>query len=348
MTVKTTTTTKSNGRRAAPSLTFSRKNVDVRLRDYLESVTYTDVASGGSDTLDIKLQNINGKWLTDWYPKKGNTVGGRLVFKNWRTDGKTLSFRCGTFTLDDIKTEMRPKTMTLSCVSAPAKEGFRVRERDKTWEKVTLQQIATEICGRYGLKLKYSGAEIKIDKLEQSEADSSFLLGLCDSYGFGMKIYRGKLVIYGIIKMEKKKAVVTLSQTAFESASFTDGIYGTYTGARVSYRPPDADKDISVYVGLKDEKAKGSRVLKVNESCSSEAEARRKGAAAVNKSNMKDTTLQATIFPNPRICAGVCIRLDDTFGKLSGKYFVDKVKWELGGSTKQSIEAHKVKKKVKA
>ena len=339
--------TKSDGRRAAPSLAFSRKNVDAQLKDCLESVSYTDVASGGSDTLDIKLQDIDGRWLNEWYPKKGNTVEGELLFHNWDGDGRTQSLRCGTFTLDDIRTEMRPKTMTLSCVSAPAKEGFRVRERSKTWEGVTIKEIATEICGRYGLGLEYSAAGVWVDKLEQSEADSSFLMSLCDSYGFGMKIYRGRIVIYGIIRIEKKEAICTLSTSDFESASFTDGIYGTYTGARVSYRPPDADKDISVYVGLMDEKAKGSRVLKVNESCSSEAEARRKGAAAVNKSNMKDTTVSATLFPDTRICAGVCIQLDDSFGKLSGKYFVDQVKWELGSSTKQTIEAHKVKKKVK-
>ena len=340
---------KDLGRRVTPSLTFSRKNVDTILSDYLESVSYTDVASGSSDTLSIKLQNINEKWIGAWYPKKGNMVSGKLLFKNWANDGKTKALSCGSFILEEIKTEMRPKTITLSCLSAPLKESFKTRERNKTWEGVTLKQIAKEICKRYSLKLSYSGAEIKIDKLEQGEADSSFLMNLCDSYGFGMKIYRRKIVIYGIIAMEKKKAIATLSRSAFIDATITDGIYGTYTGARVSYRPPDADTDISVYVGYKGEKAKGSRVLKVNESCSSEAEARRKAASAVNKSNMKDTTLSGSLYPNPRICAGVCVRLDDTFGKLSGKYFIDKVTWEVGsGATTQKIEAHKVKKKVKA
>ena len=126
--------TKNNGRRASTSLTFSGKNMDVILAGYLESVSYTDVASGASDTLNIKLSNIDEKWLTEWYPKKGNTVSGKLLFKNWRNDGKTKAVRCGSFTLDEIKTEFKPKTMTLSCVSAPVKESFKVRERSKTWE----------------------------------------------------------------------------------------------------------------------------------------------------------------------------------------------------------------------
>lgn len=185
--------------------------------------------------------------------------------------------------------------------------------------------------------------------MEQSDNDSSFLSKLCEDYGLAMKIYRRKIVIYDQVELEKKKAVKTLKLSDFEEGlSFTDGIYGTYTGARVSYKSADDDKEISVFVGLKGEHAKGSRVLKVNETCDSEAEARKKGAAQVNQSNMKATTMTGSIFPNPKICAGVCIRLGDDFGKLKGKYFVDKVTWEVGDSaTSQKIEAHKVQRKVK-
>lgn len=334
------------GRRVTQTLTFSGKKVDVILKDYIESMTYTDVASGSSDTLSITLQNIDGNWLTKWYPKKGNTVSGGIIFKNW-SNGQDKKLNCGTFTMDDIKMKMGPKTADFSCVSAPAKESFKTRERDKTWEKITIQGIASEICGRYGLTLKYSGPSIMIKKLEQSNNDSSFLSKLCEDYGLAMKIYRRKIVIYDIVKIEKKKAVATLSMKNFTDVSFTDGIYGTYTGARVSYKSANDDKEISIFVGTKGENAKGSRVLKVNETCDSEAEARMKGAAQVNKSNMKATTLSATMFPNPKVCAGVCIRLGDEFGKLKGKYFVDKVTWDVGGSvTSQKIEAHKVKKKV--
>ena len=337
-----------NGRKVTHSLTFARKNVDRTLKDYLEKLTYTDVASGSSDSLSISLCNINGKWLNTWYPKKGSTVSGKLIFNNWNNDGVNKRLSCGTFTLDDIKVEIVPKTMELSCLSTPAGESFKTRERSKTWEKITIRGIAKEICERYNLTLSYSGPTITIKKLEQSDNDSAFLSKLCDDYGLGMKIYRRKIVIYDIIRIEKKRAVATLKMQHFEEASFTDGIYGTYTGARVSYKSSSrSKKEISVYVGNKKEKARGSRVLKVNESCSSESEARRKGAAQVNKSNMKATTMSASIFPNPKICAGVCIRLSTEFGKMAGKYFVDKVTWDVGESaTSQKIEAHKVKKKV--
>lgn len=339
-----------DGRRVAQTLSYGGKKVDAILKDYLEQMTYTDIASGSSDTLSVALCNIDGKWLGKWYPKKGKTVSGALVFKNWKQPGKNLKLPCGSFTLDDIRIRMSPKTAEFSCVSAPAGESFKIRERNKTWRSITIQGIAQEICGRYGLKLSYSGPSILIETLEQSDNDSAFLMGLCEGNGLAMKIYRRKIVIYDIVAIEKKKAVAKLSLSSFTDISFTDGIYGTYTGARISYKSAyDTSSDISVYVGTKSESAKDARVLKVNETCNSEAEARRKGAAQVNLSNMKATTLSGTIFPNPKICAGVCISLGKEFGKLKGKYFVDKVEWSVGGSqTKQSIEAHMVKKKVVA
>lgn len=336
------------GRRAVTSLSFSGENVDTLLWDYLEFVTYTDVASGSSDTLDITLQDIGGEWKGDWYPKKGSIVSGGLAFINWNNDGNVGRISCGTHTLDEIRTSFSPRTMKLSCLAIPSDESFKTRERVKTWEKVTLRQVAQEICSRYGLTLSYEGVEVCIDKLEQNEADSPFLMNLCDSYGFGMKIHRQMIVVYEIALIEESAETASLGLGDFIDAAFTDGIYGTYTGARVSYRPPDTDEDISIYLGLTPEEA--GRVLKVNEPCESEAEARIKAAAAVNKSNMKATTFTGTIFPNPAICAGICVNLATPFGALSGKYFIDKVTWTVSGkgATTQKIEAHRVQEKVAA
>lgn len=68
----------SDARKATTTLQFNGKNVDTSLKEYLESVTYTDVASGSSDTLAISLQNIDEKWMKGWYPKKGDVVKGNI------------------------------------------------------------------------------------------------------------------------------------------------------------------------------------------------------------------------------------------------------------------------------
>ena len=129
----------SNARKAETTLQFNGKNVDTSLKEYLESVTYTDVASGSSDTLSISLQDIDQKWMKGWYPKKGDVVKGSIKFLDWDKDGQDKSLSCGSFTLDEIKFSGNPMTASFSCVSSPASESFKTRERNKTWKNVTIQ-----------------------------------------------------------------------------------------------------------------------------------------------------------------------------------------------------------------
>lgn len=340
----------SKARKAITTLKFNGKNVDTSLKDYLENVSYEDVASGSSDTLSIKLQNIDRKWIKGWYPQKGDEVQGSIKFLDWDKAGKDRKIFCGHFTLDEIKFSGNPMTASFECVSAPASESFKTRERNKTWENVSIKEIAGEIAGRYSLSLSYQAPEIKLKKLEQSENDSAFLYKLCEDYGLSMKVYKKKIVIYEQTQMELKKPVAILDMSNFIDNEWevTDSLYGVYTGARISYKNPDDDKETSIYVGLKGENAKGSRTLKINETTDSPADAKLKAAAKVNKSNEEATTITGTIWPDVKICAGVTVKLSG-FGKLNGKYFVDKSTIELGESgTSQNIEMHKCQKRIKA
>ena len=205
----------SHARMAKTTLKFNGKNVEMKLKEYLESASYTDVASGSSDTLSIRLHNIDKKWITAWYPNKGDEVEGSIRLLDWNKAGKDIKINCGSFTLDDVKFSGNPMTLTLDCVSAPASESFQTRERDKTWENVSISGIAGEIAGRYSLALSYSGSAVKIKKLEQSESDSTFLYNLCKSYGLSMKVYKKKLVIYEQGQMETKPPVSTLKMDDF-------------------------------------------------------------------------------------------------------------------------------------
>ena len=340
----------SKPRKATTTLKFNGKNVDTSLKDYLESVSYEDVASGSSDTLSIKLHNITKQWMKGWYPKKGDAVEGSIKLLDWDKVGKDKKIFCGHFTLDDVSFSGNPMTASFDCVSAPASESFKTRERNKTWENATISGIAGESAGRYSLSLSYSGPSIKIKKLEQSESDSEFLYKLCKDYGLSMKVYKKKIVIYDQTQMEQKSPVCTLGMDDFVDNNWEarDSLYGVYSGARISYKDPDDDKETSIYVGLKAENAKGSRTLRINETADSAADARRKAAAQVNLSNQDATTISGTIWPNIKVCAGVTVKITD-FGKFNGKYFVDKSTMELGESgTSQKIEMHTCQQRITA
>lgn len=82
-----------------------------------------------------------------------------------------------------------------------------------------------------------------------------------------MKVFNSKIVIYDQTAQEKKKSVATLKRESFvdDNWDYEDALEGTYTGARISYKSGKNSKEISVFLGLKAEKASGSRVLKINE-----------------------------------------------------------------------------------
>lgn len=337
-------------RKAEGAFKFNGKNVTKQLASYLKSIAYTDVASGNSDQLDISLQNIGMEWMDKWYPTKGDKVVGSLIFHNWEKAGTDKTLPLGSFTLDDIGFSGGPMTAKFGCVAVPNSESFRVRERTKTWKKITVKGIAQEIAKRYKLKLKYSGPSITIKSLEQSDkTDCSFLYEVCDSYGLSMKVYAGSIVIYDQTAMEKKGSVATLNRKSFvdDSWDYNDTLSGIYTGARISYKSSSSDEEISVYLGFKGENASGSRVLKINETADSLTDAYYKAASKVNKSNQEATTISGKIFPNLKICAGVCIKITG-MGKANGKYFVDESKIEISDSgTSQTIKIHKCQKRLK-
>lgn len=334
----------SNARKAVPSLSFNGKNVSTKLADYLESVSCEDVASGSSDSIDITLQNIDMKWMNQWYPTKGDKISGTITFQDWNKDGENLKLNCGTFILDEVKFSGGPLKVSLGGVAIPANESFKVRERTKTWKNVTIKNIANEIAKRYGLSLSYSGPTITIASIEQSDkTDSAFLYDLCKKYGLSMKVFNNKIVVYDQTQQEKKAASATITRDSFidDEWEYTDSIEGTYTGARISYKSGEDNEEISVYLGLKAENAAGSRVLNITEVADDYDAAYYMAAAQVNQSNEQATTISGKIWPNPKICAGICVTISG-MGKANGKYFVDKSTVEVSDSrTTQIVELHK-------
>lgn len=129
-------------RRVSAGFRFNGKNMKEELKDYLTSVTYTDVASGSSDQLDIAIQNIEMDWLNRKYPVKGDRVDGTITFRNWEKEGRDKRLSCGIFVLDNIKYSGGPLAAQFGCLAIPANGSFQTRERTKTWKEVTVHGLS--------------------------------------------------------------------------------------------------------------------------------------------------------------------------------------------------------------
>lgn len=280
--------------------------------------------------------------MNEWMPQRGDSIKAKIVLENWAPAETKKIFECGSFVVDDITIKGRPLIIDVGAVSQPADEGFAGTKKTKTWEKITVKEIASQIATNSKLTLYYTAKTINLKKIEQSkEADSSFLYSLCNKYGLAMKVYSKRLVIFDEEEYENKAAVVKLTESDLLSWSYNTTTAGTYTGARVAYTDPDTSETITFTTG------QPGRLYDVNVSVESKYDAELQAKARLRAENKKMNTLNIVIVGNPKIVASSVVSVSG-LGKISGNYYVDSVSHSLGNGYTMSLKMHRVEKKAPA
>lgn len=288
------------------------------LSPYLGKFTYTDSVDK-SDTIAISLSDRDLKWVNSWIPQKGDVILPSIILENWNYEGEKMTFACGSFTVDDFSFSSPPLTGSINGVSAPVNSSFKETEKTRTWEAATIQVIAAELAGQYGMTLAYDADDIQIQKMEQSgQSDSEFLSALCKKYGLGLKVYSSRLVIWDYKRYYQQTPVMTLYQADVSKWEYKSTMQGTYTGARVSYTDPATKKTVDVLVGTED------RLYKTTQKADSEADAVLIGEAAILEANRKETIMQLTLPPKLSLMATKTVQLSG-FGRMDGLYFINSV-----------------------
>lgn len=313
-----------------------------KISDQATAFTYTDVASGQSDSVSITLHDLDKEWMGSLMPKRGASLGASLKLTNWDEEESVDTFDCGNFILDDISFSGRPLSCVLGGVSVPAMDDFKSKPRTKTWEKTTIGDIASEIAGRAGVSLHYEAGSVKIAEVEQNkQTDSAFLYSLCEKYGLAMKVYNHKIVIFDIVAYEERDAVITLEETDMLSGwRYNTTVEGTYTGVDLNYTDPDTEDSINVTMGS------SGRMYAMNTQASSRYDAELQAAAKVNAANRNIETMEVPIKANIHIVASHCVQISG-LGKADGKYYVDKIKHSVGTGYKMQLTLHKVQEPIR-
>ncbi len=344
---------KDTPRQVAVKVTYSKKVKSKKagrtrerpaavMAEYNEGFTYTDPASGESDTISITLTNTDMRWAKKWIPGKGDKLKAEIIEKSWDKAGQKKTFFCGKFCLDDISYSGPELTCTIGGVSVPDCNALRSTQRSRTWKKAALKEVASEIAKRYHLKLDYTGGTVALGTVEQNnETDSSFLKKCCEDYGMGIKVFCGKIVVYDKAEFEAKKPAVTIKKADLQRWSYNTTITGTYTGASIKYTSGRDDKEIKCVVGS------GKRILNINEKAESLKEAQLKACAKVNSENEKAATMTATIMADIRIAAGCTVKIAG-LGHISGKYFVDQVTHNIEADSgyTMDLEMHRCQRRI--
>lgn len=120
-------------RKATASVSYNGKRIDTKLAEYLQSFSYTDVASGESDSLSLNINDRDRKWIKSWFPSKGDTMAATIIMKNWSKEGDTQKLSCGSFVIDDFSFSGTPVKLKLEALALPADSSFKETQRTKTY-----------------------------------------------------------------------------------------------------------------------------------------------------------------------------------------------------------------------
>lgn len=319
-----------NSRRTYMDVTYNKKNVSAELEGHLKDWTFTDNLSGQIDDLQITLEDVEHKWLSDWFPTKGSLLEGILYKKYWKD--KTVKTKIGKFEVDEIDAGGPPSDVTIKALSVPESSSIRGEEKSKSWEKTTLKVVAIDIAKRNNLKLYFQTSENpKKDRYEQEEeTDLMFLYRLCNDEGLCLKLSNHSIVILDEADYEKKATVATINRVSKEDDEIQvenwrarTTLSGTYKSARLQYR--DSSKKKTIKASFTPPKApKVGRVLVIKEEVKSVAEGQRLCKKKLREANKNATTVSLTVTSEKHLDAGMTVDLKG-FGKFNGKYIITQV-----------------------
>ena len=311
-----------NTRRYAVQMAYNGMPATEEMKPYFNGFTYTD-SIDESDTVSITLLDREGKWVSGWIPRKEDLLKPEILLENWMTSGEKRTIVCGKFLVDDFEFSGPPDKLVINGISSPINTDFKENRHSKTWKDVTLRQVGEEIAGKYGMTLHFEGEDIKISKMEQSrQPDAEFLKQLAEKYGFALKIYSGRLVLFEWENYERKPSRGTIRKDQVRRWQYHSSVLGTYTGAKVSYSDPNTKETIEVMVG------KEGRIYSSTEKADSPADAERIGRNAIRNANRKETTVSITMNPVVFFFVSDNVELQG-FGKADGRYQIGKITHQI-------------------
>lgn len=329
-------------RSSSLELRYNDEDITELITDKMSSGTITDNASGEADTIALSLQNRSMMWLKGHFPQAEDYIKVWIKVEHWNNDSDSRKKYIGKYQIDSISAGGFPQTFDLEGISIPINRGFNVTGRNKTYKNVSVHRILKDIAKRAGVKLIYDAPNHKVDEMSQSgNTDMSFAFSLCDEYGLSMKVYNDKLVVYSQTRYERRKASFTIKRSDLGGSGAYDyqkKITGMYDSVKYQYTN-QGGKTVTYEYTVPGRK--GNRTLFISSNADSHADAERKAKAQLAANLRSAQSLTLTLMGDPKYKACQCFELEG-FGKIDGKYFIDKVTHNFDSGYRCTIESHPV------
>lgn len=302
------------------TLWYGQKNITQDIAPYVTRISYQDSIDNASDTLDIELDDTEGKWRDAWYPNKRDNLRLKLGYQ-----GETL-LSCGTFSIDDIEISGPPSVVVIRAVATSVGKALRTASH-RGFEDTTLAAIAQRIAKKHQLTLVGQIEPLRIDRVTQyAETDVAFLKRLASEYGYAVKILSDQLIFSHLDQLRHQTPIIQLTPQDVARFSLRDTLNCVYKAAKLKSQD-SSNKKLIVY-DAEGGSHESVDTLNVQGRAPDKDSAKTKTDAALAKHNEYQQSGSLTLMGNTRLGAGNKIALQD-FGQLSGDWLITAARHSL-------------------
>ena len=260
---------------------FNKVDISDEIAHSISSLNYTDNSKNAIDDLEIELENLDYRWLKEWYPDEDAQL---LVGIHEELGNETNFLDLGTFYVDEPTFE--DHKLTLKCLALPLDQNIRDQKNSVAWEKVTLKELVMQIANKHEMNAELYAENVFFERLDQNkETDLAFINRIVKEIGLNMKVSDDKIIIFDDEEMEKNDTIEVFNIKDYRIRSFSlkKKNKEIYDKVEVSYYDPDKKKVVKEII-TKEELDKRNQVT------TEEKESKNKDNKKNNKKSQKKTS----------------------------------------------------------
>lgn len=257
---------------------FNKVDISDEIAHSISSLNYTDNSKNAIDDLEIELENLDYRWLKEWYPDENAQL---LVGIHEELENETNFLDLGTFYVDEPTFE--DQKLTLKCLALPLDQNIRDQKNSVAWENITLKELVTQIANKHEMNAEIYAENVFFERLDQNqETDLAFINRVVKEIGLNMKVSDDKIIIFDDEEMEKNDTIEVFNIKDYRIRSFSlkKKNKEIYDKVEVSYYDPDKKKVVKEII-TKEELDKRNQVT------TEEKESESKGSKKTNKKSQK-------------------------------------------------------------
>ena len=229
---------------------FNKIDISDEIAHSISSLNYTDNSKNAIDDLELELENLDYRWLKEWYPDENAQL---LVGIHEEKENETNFLDLGTFYVDEPTFENN--RLNLKCLALPLDQNIRDQKNSVAWERITLKELVTQIANKHEMNAEIYADNEFFERLDQNqETDLAFINRIVKETGLNMKVSDDKIIIFDDEEMEKNDTVeiFNINDERIRSFSLKKKNKEIYDNVEVSYYDPDKKKVIKETITKKE------------------------------------------------------------------------------------------------